>query len=85
MQFSMYNFKTGSVCQIKVFSDFTPSCLSVSAPWQQNKKTNLLIQGLRLQLNEQLTAVSFNDLDLEMFGFCIEWNLFGLAKLFIRF
>ncbi len=39
---------------------------SVFTHWQQNKKDNLLIQSLRLQLNERLTAVSFIDFDLEM-------------------
>ena len=50
-----------------------------------NKIENKLINSsLHLQLNELLTAISFIDFDLEMFGFCIEWNLFGLAELCIR-
>ena len=50
-----------------------------------NKIENKLINsGLRLQLNDKRITVSFIDLDLEMFGFCIEWNLFALASC-IRF
>ena len=69
MQFSMYSISGKLKVENWKLHNFQLSILhfplSGFAPWQQNRKDNLLIQGLPLQLNEQLTAVSFIDLDLE--------------------
>ena len=57
MQFSMYKCVSGSSLELIHAIRVNPDNRIV---------TNLLIQSLRLQLNEQLIAVSFNDFDLEM-------------------
>ncbi len=47
-------------------------------------RKQLINSSLRLQLNDSLNCCKVLRLRPGMFGFLFEWNLFGLAELYIR-